>query len=133
MNTLGELNERWNALRNAAFGRGTKPRAGVSAELAAKVDLSVFEWRAWLARKGPGVDLSAQFAFDAETEGWAELYDQLAPQVSKATGIALPGAPLPALQEGVRTALVIAAPPILVAGVVGVGLFVLVNSMRGRR
>lgn len=130
MNTLGQLSDAWNALRNAALGRGTTPL--VSASLAAAVGTDYESFRSWLAAKGPAVDLQAQFTFDDATAGWVDRYESLAVLVTNETGKQLPATPIPALQQGVRTAITIAAPPLAIAAVLGILAYAAINGARRR-
>lgn len=103
MSKRTELSEAYNALRNAAWGRGTTPL--VPTPLALEVDNLVNQFRAWVA-DAPLVVSSSVY------RDWLRRHAQMSARVAAAGrpvgGPALPDADAP-LFPGVSTALGVAA------------------------
>ena len=135
MTTIQQLSEAWNALRNAALGRGTALPAGMPSELADEVGLAFEQWRIWLDEQSALGEAQHEITLAGEGREWADRYAALAKEVSAATGKPLPETPV-APVERVATQTVEAIKPwaSLVLVGAGVGLAVAALSfVRGRR
>ena len=126
--TLTELSDAWNALRNAALGRGVAPL--VPEPLAGDVARQYEAWRAWLAKQGP---LTGPLDI-AEGVEWIQRYRKLLSRVQKAGQT-----PAKVLPRGVIEASLEVATNLrrsiawgLVGTGVGVALF-LIGQSRSRR
>ena len=128
--TINDLSSAWNALRNAALGRGTKPL--VSPALATEVGSAYDAWRAWLAAQGPGLDLGSQITYGSEAEAFVRKYMALAGRVASETGKTLPDAPVPPVERTVRSAVGLTAS--MAWGIAAVvAAYALTQATRGRR
>jgi hypothetical protein len=125
--TLQQLSDAWNALRNAAQGRGVV--APAPAELAAEVAREHEAFRAWVLALGPFDTIKLELVNGAELEHWVKLYNALRARVA-AVGIVVPAelseprSALGELGDTARTALWVAA--------LGAGLAIVLRSRGGR-
>lgn len=123
-----ELNDAWNALRNRALGRGTKPR--VSKPLARKLSSALAAWREFRASPSRTLDRISV----ADLNEWVSRYNALDRQVAAELHIdAQPKEAATSVFRDVTTAAADAATPLLVpVAVVGVaaGLLHLFISRR---
>ncbi len=99
MTTVQQLSNAWNELRSAALGRGMSRPAGVSSELADEVGRSWEEWRAWLTAQGALAEAQREITLIGEGREWADRYEALAAQVTRATGKRLPSAPSSPIEQ----------------------------------
>ena len=88
MTTLQQLSDSWNALRNAALGRGVDPL--VPPGLASSVGDNYEQFREWVAALGPFDAVRESVLTSEEALGWIEQYNALRLAVQAA------GRPVPA-------------------------------------
>jgi hypothetical protein len=134
MTTVQQLSNAWNELRNAALGRGVALPAGMNSELADEVAHAWEQWRAWLAEQGALAEAQREITLLGDAREWADRYEGLAEQVTKATGKRLPLAPSSPVEQVISQAAGIASPAAL-ALLVGAGVVLAVkalSSVRGR-
>lgn len=132
--TVQQLSDAWNALRNAVW-RGTKPASGVSAELASEVKTASEQWRAWLAEQGWLSEAQREITLLGDGREWADRYEQLAEQVTRATGKRLPLAPSSPVEQVLSQAAGFAS-PLALALFVGAGVVLaakVLSGVRGKR
>lgn len=133
--TVQRLSDAWNALRNAAIGRGAALPAGITSELADEVGETYDAWRAWLADQGAGAEAQREITLLGEGREWADRYDDLAARVSKASGKRLPLAPSSPVEQALGQVSSLVSPAAL-AVFVGAGVVLaakLLSSARARR
>jgi hypothetical protein len=130
--TVQRLSDLWNELRNAALGRGTKLPAGMSSELADEVADAWEEWRAWLADQGAMAEAQREITLLGEGREWADRYDELADQVSRATGKKLASAPSSPVEQVISQAAGLAS-PLALALFVGAGVVLATKALSGVR
>lgn len=97
--TVQQLSNAWNELRNAALGRGVQLPAGMSSELADEVGDAYDRWRAWLSEQGALAEAQREITLIGDGREWADRYEALAEQVTRATGKRLPLAPSSPIEQ----------------------------------
>lgn len=135
LTTVGKLSEAWNALRNAALGRGVELPAGMNSELSDEVGTAYEGWRAWLQEQGPLSEAQREITLAGAAGEWADRYEVLAAKVTAATGVKLPAVPTTPVERAAEQAGAVLRPwASLVVFGVGVTIGVaLLRSMRGAR
>lgn len=128
--TVQKLSDAWNKLRNAALGRGTQLPAGMSSELADEVGQTYEQWREWLEEQGALGEMQREITLLGEGREWADRYEQLAAEVTRATGVVLPMAPSSPLEQVAEQVSVKLAPAAL-ALFVGVGVVLTAKALSG--
>lgn len=130
--TVQQLSDAWNQLRNAALGRGTQLPAGMSSELADEVADAWEDWRAWLVEQGALAEAQREITLLGDGRDWADRYEELAAEVTRATGKRLPSAPSSPVEQVVSQAAAIAS-PFALALFVGVGVVFASKALSGVR
>lgn len=132
MSTVQRLSDAWNALRNAALGRGVSLPKGVSSELADEVGSAYDGWRAWLAEQGALSEAQREITLLGEGREWSDRYEQLAAEVTKATGKRLPAAPSSPVEQVASQAWRFTSPYAL-ALLVGAGVVLAAKALSSTR
>lgn len=99
--TVQQLSDAWNALRNAALGRGSSLPPGMPSELADDVGAAYDAWRAWLAEQGALGEAQREITLLGDGRAWADRYEDLAAKVTRATGKPLPLAPSSPVEQAI--------------------------------
>lgn len=100
---ITDLADAWNALRNAALGRGVAPLA--SPALAAKVGAEYDAFRAYYESTGPGTDFAPTLAASDWIERYRALYTALKSEGHAPTADVLPPTVLEELKKTLGPAL----------------------------